>query len=355
MLRPEPQLFFLVTSIFNIISILLCTYLFYKAALVSSTNLDWKGTILICFALIGIASRFFYQQCRPDCLGNIFFLTILIIMTLRLSEKLQILICGVLLGMLGATYPTPTVILFFGLSLYHSTQASSLKAIKIILFLCCISIITFISVIHFISPFSFIETINGLSKHSLLFKERFFMHPDFLYYYFTSPSVSFQGLILLLFIISLAFLYKKYLHKIKAHRLFLVLLFFLFIYLYFSVLWDPGASYNVLFFSPLFFAIIIFLFHKIVKLTLLKMIILFCFLLTGISYFRYVVLFPWYIQCGITLVEARYIFKSLEQSYEKKIHTDKIKYLLRGSALWVLSEDYNNSLCLQTRSHSAFS
>ncbi len=326
-------------SIFNGLSVVLATFIFYK---ILSIDKKYKNDflLLIVIGLLAFATTLDIHQSRPESLARLFFL-LMIISAIYIKPKKLWLLFGLLLGLMAGTQLVVSIGVALLMGMFFAVRFDWKNALKAIFLTGLLSIIVLLAIL-LLSPLGFWENINGIFSHFLkiihtptdispLNSNGIFWKIFIIKYYFLLPGTTFFGFIMVLSAIFGAKIYFIHKKNIKSQILFL--LFFILFLVYFYPALRSSQYYNILFFSVIFIGIIIYYIYTIEKNNLIKIASLLMILSVSFGFLRDIVLFPYFLKDGVSLEKARTQFENLKDNDNKIGIT---------TGLWTLSENYKD-------------
>lgn len=310
---------------------LILTALLFRWAVAPRAGSPWSAALAVSASLLGIATLLLGQQSgRPEVLAT--FWVLLAAHAVRLLGPARAWpLCGVLLGLLGATHPVGGLFLGLLLAILHAAverPGAALATLARIAGLGALSTATFLGILA-LGPYGIAETLAGIYRHGRLVvgesSERLAT------YWVTHPGATFYALPFLLLAV-LALLRARSWRPAGAWPLAAAAGALLAAAVWRLSLSAPEHSYNLQLFAPLVFAgnlrlaagtekrfpgVLVVLFHG----------------LAAAGFLRALVLFGFFLTQGVSLDDARRDFAR---------HAGATGGLISVTpSLWVLTEDYD--------------
>ena len=342
---------FIAMAIIESLIVVLTAWLLWKAIRMGREGeVDWLDVLIVGFALFAvIAPLLTFNSTRTELVFQLFSL-LWLILALRFSNSKHLSkLFGLILGIGGAIHPMHAIYFSLLIGLFFSFKLGIKPAIREILkaYLLGLGVFLFIMAI---TPNSIADKISGTLAHARLYGYGFLpgsstqsdvsiaaYGKNLFLYLVTSPSSFFWGPFVVL-LASLALRsYKNFVQQIKSR-----LLFFLYLLLFLTIvagiaLGHSDSTYYLTMFGSLFFILSAYIISK-EKRGVLRLLLLMLFVVMSISSVRIFALAPSYLSRGVTLGEARELYKGLNlPDCENCIG-------ISPSSLWALSENYRSMM-----------
>jgi hypothetical protein len=329
--RPEPSAAFLVLGLLSAANLLLAALLFGRIA-AGAPSPRWASSLAVATAGMGLTTVLLGQQTgRPEGLAT--FWLLLTAHTLALGRPRFVWpLCGLLLGLMGATHPMGGVLLGLLLTLIYAALLPPRVAVACLASILGTSLSVFSAVLA-AGPFGIRATLEGIRHHAGLTLIGRHSTAGLTPYWLTNPGGTLYALpYLLLVAMAVPFLLARR-HEIRSPWLFTAALALLAVVAWTIGVRSPELSYNLLLLAPLVLAANLWLaLRSPRRRPLLLGATAIVQGATAIGYLRALVLFFYFLRQGAHLDAARRDFQRLLAATQGPISVT--------SSLWVLSEDY---------------
>lgn len=313
---------------------------------------DWLDVLIVIFGLFAvIAPLLTFNSTRTELVFQLFSLAWLMLALRFSNSKYLWPLFGLILGLGGAIHPMHAIYFSLLIGIFFSFGRGVKPAIREILktYLLGLGVFLFIMAI---TPNGIVEKISGTLAHARLYGKGISFLPGsstdldssagtywvtLFLYLVKSPSSFFWGpFSVFLAMLGLRF-YKNLASRIKSRSLF-----FLFLLPFLAImtgiaLTHSDSTYYLTMFGSLFFVLAAYVVSKEKK-AAFKLSLLVFFVVMSVSSIRIFALIPFYLSEGVTLGEAREIYKELNPpNCENCIG-------ISPSNLWTLSENYKSMM-----------
>lgn len=332
-----PRAAFVVVALISSANVLLSTLLFYKVTTTGGKQLGWLDTLLVILSTIAVCTAYLGQQSsgRTEPLVTLWFLagTLLAFSNASIYPWLPF---GIFLGLLGATHPVGAVTSATLVGLYYAALYPVVRALVHLARVYLLSLLVFLCILA-ISPNNALDNLYGIFSIGPQAVNSATTSRTFLSEWIFVSIHPFYGLVLIPSLIYSTYLIVVRRQQIESRVLFLFFLLTLILVLYYFTFRVIATSYNILWLSASFFAIniwaILHLPEKLLARNLIKLALVIIIALSTLGFARSIILFPVFLEHGMSLDEARRFFATLTP-------TDNSVTTVTGS-LWTLSEEYD--------------
>lgn len=344
-LSPEatPRGALIAIAFINIAVVWLSALLLYKVANKRGKH-SWQKTLIMLLVLVALASSL-AENGRPEVLARLW-LVMGCLVPLYVPKKYAYIFYGILLGLMFATHPPAGIFSLLALGIAfgatYTFKDVILQGSKIL----SIGFVTALGGIA-LGPFSIRETVEGTFRHAVTVShivagetQKWLTPSNFFHNYIVSPTAPWYGLVALLILISGIFFYRKYRVRMVSPLISLVSAVAL-AYAMGKITYTIGHNFYLTLFAPLIFLVFAKLFLE-GNIAWKGLTVFVCVLVTT-GFIRTTLLFPFFLQQGATLEEARADFAELARPLEGK---DGLIGVTGG--LWTLSEDYEKVYAYNT-------
>lgn len=300
----------LVVALFSSLSLLIATWLLYTTTTLHGQSLTWYRTLLIILSIVGLCSALLYQQSRGRTESLVTcWLLLGALGAASTPPRSQWLPLGVGLGLMSATHFAGAMVATLLISAYFAVIYAFWPALRSILATVLLAGSIFL-IIMINSPNGVSETFATTTRAAVdhaLFRST----PGSLYEaWIFHTQIPFYGLVFLASLGSLVFLGIRSMQSIKSKWLLTASVALLTFCVYQLSIPYPTRSYNIVLFAPLSFLVLIWLLtHHLPLVTLRQRTVhlglTIILALSTIGFARASVLYPVYLQQGMSLVEAR--------------------------------------------------
>ncbi len=343
-----PQSAFVGIAVLNSLTLAICAFLFYRIALAASPRrtLSGFGFLMVCLCLIGMGSRFTGQNDgRPEALATLLIAIACLLPFFFRHRSLYLpILLGLLLGLMGATQAWGAVVFAFLIGGYFSLFQKGKDFLKSLGMVYSVSLVCFLIVLLLASPYGIMETLLGTKAHAAYQSEnafqRYGMLPplkDLVHYYFLKSRMTFYGLVAIFSAVSGFYWWRHYQGQIALPICLGLFATGIFALVYMSCVRTPFSSYNLFLFTPVLFGVCLYTLLHLTQSetkyrTLLQTTGLLMLSLTTIGFIWTTLAFPGFLQHGMSLQQARQVFREVESTTDRPIGISR--------TLWVLSENY---------------
>lgn len=350
----NPRGAFIAIAVIESLIVILTSWFLWKAIRIGrGEEIDWLDILIVGSGLFAvIAPLLTFNSTRTELVFQLFSLAWLIFVVYFSDSKHLFKLFGLILGMGGAIHPMHAIYFSLLIGLFFSFKLEIKPAIREVLktYLLGFGIFLFIMAI---TPNSIVDKITGTLAHARLYGDGFLSFlpgsstnfnastdgdgywMTLFRYLVKSPSSFFWGPFAIFFAILALRFYKSFAPKIKSH-----FLFFLFLLPFLTImagiaLGHSDSTYYLTMFGSLFFVFSTYIVYQ-KKRMMLRLFLLMLFAVMSLSSIRIFALMPSYLSHGMTLVEARELYKEL--------HLPDCENCIGVSpaSLWVLSENYKS-------------
>lgn len=342
-LMPEasPQGALIAVSFINIAVVWFTALLLYKGA-TRKTKLHWRGVGVIAAALVALAASL-TETGRPEIVGRLWVVLGALVL-LYVPKKYNWIPLGILLGLMFATHAAAGVFSIFIVGLALSIALPFREIVVKGSAMLCIAFFTALGGI-LLGPYGIRETIEGAFAYAMVIMNsigqeglRLFTLSNLLNYYIFSQAAPFYGLVVLLLFISGVFLCWKY-RKRVASPLVAGICAIAIAYSIGKIMYTIGHTYYITLFAPVICLVFVYFFFETKRVGQWTTILVFALVATGFA--RTALLFPFFIQQGQGLKEARAHIAKVIQPYEN----ENVEFGIGGGSgggAWYFFDDYKN-------------
>jgi hypothetical protein len=334
-----------IIAILKVIILACFIFLLYKILSLAHFGTFWKLSF-IGTASLGISTFLHGLLGRPEPIA-ILFLTLLVIFIMHINIRWHWVLFGLAIAGLICSHPIGALLLSILFISYCATKFSLRQTIVYFFFTLCLT--SLVSGFLFMwYPYTLWEWLGGIYYH---FSKHVFFQPRFAIVenWFLSPSCSAYGVVFILAMLALMYLYSQFTKQIKIKWLFSCSVFLFLISAYYFAIYVSFRNYNLLMFSPLAYAVIVYAMsvwenslrrRKSKSFALvLRILIASVFFLSSFGFLRDIFLFFDHKKNGISYEKAKYMLSEFRNKNKGK--------LLISSGLFTLTEDYTNMIVAQ--------
>jgi hypothetical protein len=297
------------------------------------------GALLGVLAVTGLATALLGLSGRPEPLGMLIILGCFHAM-MRLRPGKHWIPAGVALGLLGVTSPLPALLGLVLFALYAHYRFAQRAALIYLVAAGGMALLLVVGIASLWYPYSLPTWIAGLRAHWATTRN---LLKDLIHYWFTNPRNSFYGLLYVSAAILGLFSLRH--RPIKSKAGFAVSALVLLAVMARYHLYSPGINYNLIVFAPLVYLAVMFTCLEIGRTMrsgrngaglrpVLCLLVLGVFLLTSMGFARTLVIFPRFLDHGVTYAEAKQRLADLRAGASGPV--------LITPALFGLVDDYDN-------------
>lgn len=343
-----PQAAYIAMFIMNVVTILLASFVYAKILIPEWQKASWYRIAVYVFSLFSLASITVFYPGRPETLTRL--LTVISLMGFVSPYKKWLwAVLGIALGLNIATSPGPAILFGPLIGIFFAFHYPAKKALWMTFLTYVTSIAVAVGIIEIFS-YGIGQVLQGLYRHFFVvqsgnlgdhFQEvKVTLVPIFnkafalglLTILTTSGSAAFAGSVFSLSFAYAIALYRRWKEKVAARAplcFFTALMagaLFLFLFL-------RPVTYYILALVPLSILIVGYYATSIARSKMLKAASLVILMLSSMTFFHRLVLFPTFLREGVSLAEAREKFEGLPLKPDERIGVD--------GTIWPVSEKYN--------------
>lgn len=338
---PTPHSAFLAIALLNSLRLTLDAWVFYRLATFRRNALTWFGTLLIALALIGEATYMVGKSTgRPEILTALLLtLSVLLVLLCRHRAFLTVGL-GVLLGAMGCTQYIGGVLLLLMITAYYAATQPLKAALRSVALVSIIAAGSFWGLFRLLNPYPLADIWAALQQHMHIAVSRntdVNFWSEFFEAHFLSQHTTFYGVLVACAVVAYGHLTWRFRHLIRAPWLFWPTTLLVGFVFYRTSINPSYSSYNLYQCVSVFFGIlIVYAVHLLGKgrsrPLLLKSLATVVMLLTTVGFMKSLVLFPAFLQEGLSLPQARRLFQEIQREAAVPMGVTP--------ALWVLSENH---------------
>lgn len=336
------------------ITIIAAAVIYKKVIISDRQEISWYGVAIYIATLFALASAIIFDSGRPETLSRLL-ISLALLGLLRPRLRWLWLFFGFLLGLALATNPASAILFAPLIGLFFAFYHPPKKALAYGLSALMVSLFTFVFVLE-VFGYGLAPTTKGMYHHfsqlnSQLGAQEYIdrvvlgrsVEPvlqkattrsgvikPFLSDFSPLGAVS-PGRIVALAILCMSFWYSRHRKHAPSPILwhfFVILTAAIFSYFIFI---RPGAQY-LFSIAPLFFLVIVHWTTNYSHSIILKSVAFIVIVAGSVFFFQRLTLFPFFIKDGMSLREARAIFKELSLNPDERLNVD--------STIWAISENY---------------
>ena len=353
-LMPEgtPQAAYMAMFVIYTLTIFIAAYIYRKLIIPDWQKASWYRIAIFSFSLFSLAAVTIFYPGRPETLIRLLVIVALFGF-LHPQKKWLSLLLGAIFGLIIATHPGPAILFGPLIGVFFALYRPSEKAIKLTFLSFIVALFIFFMVTELFG-YGFLETTRGvfnqffrlnsglspteyitgdqpsvISNQFSLNKESFLR---VLMNLTVSRNAPFQGLIITSSIICLLFFYRRSKNKIAGQVGLYLFGLVAFAFLFTLLVQKQNLSY-VFALSPLWILIVAYYAANLANVKILKFAALAVIMLSSMTFFHRLALFPFFLKSGMPLERARATFEQLSLDTNERIGVD--------GTIWPISENYN--------------
>ena len=339
---------YIATYWINALTILLAGILYTKIIMPDWRKASWYSVIVCVSALFSLASISIFYPGRPETLTR-FLMIVSLFSFLMPRKRLLWILLGTALGLSAIASPGPAILLAPLIGIFFAFLYPTKKALKLILLAYATSIAVSLSVIEMFS-YGIAPVVHGLYRHFFVvqsgnlgdhFQEVKVTLPSILNKRFalgflailtTSGSAAFAGSVFSLSFVCVIKLYWRW-KQVVASRILLYVFAIMTAGSLFLFLVLRPVGYYILALVPLSIVVVGYYAANVTRSNALKTVSLAILMLSSMTFFHRLVLFPTFLASGVSLAEAREKFEQLPLKPNERIGVD--------GTIWPVSEKYD--------------
>lgn len=336
--RAETSFIFLIIALINSLSILLFALVLYKIIFKKNIYVfDWQKKTLFILAIVAFISTLRIWDFRPETLAIFLLLSIFWMGISEVKYWIRIVAWGICLGIMGTTHPAGLILAFLAIGLFSSWRYGISDLVKSILASLVIGSVVSIFIVR-LSHLGMAEILNGTYRHWLVdglgqpsILRSVVLSKNYIFWIRTLVVISSVS-----FICLAKFVFEeRHKIKIKSPWAFLV---FLFLSLCFIIFFTfvSFKSYYLAMLSPFVISIWVY-YGSGERKIIFKTVFIAALFILGFRLISLIFYFPFYIEHGMKLEEARSEFKNF--IVEKKVfEKDSI---FTDERIWIFADNHS--------------
>ncbi|MCC6546476.1 hypothetical protein IT570_04845 [Candidatus Sumerlaeota bacterium] len=291
---------------------------------------NWKGCLLVILTLGGICTHLVWSL-RPERLALLCYILVAMIWLFWKGSTLVALLASAALhAFAGTVHPLAALMLAPVVLAYFSVRWRCAELLRHLSIHAGATLATFLLLMH-LSPHGLADSLAGQRTMTqvLVVEGRTAQAWEFLFHFVTDPRKALFGVVIVGGCVCGVIQYGRHRRAIASPAGFHTAIAFLLLIVYYFILRKPSTVYNFVPFYPVLVALILWWFAQTNRWWVAA------FLLASnvVSFARWLVLFPFFLQGGVTLEDARARFESLAAEVPGTIGGTNI--------VWTFTEHYD--------------